>query len=423
MRIIILLLSIWIPSAAITAQETDNGRPLAKRFQDQIQENRALFRQQLNIQYATHPNVDSRRNCLDVYWPRDAKQPTPVVVFVHGGAWSFGNKRLTNQKQRWLAKNGIALVSVNYRFYPNANFAEQATDVSDAIAWVKQNAPKYNLDRDKIFLMGHSAGAHLVALVATDPTYLAKHNMKTNELKGVIPIDGGGLDVALQMEIAESETNLETYEKIFGTDPEKHKLASPVHHLNSENQYAPFLLPYVPTRNSTPRQARNFATRLNSVGGSGEAYGADGKTHLTINRDLGDEGDKTAAKILEFIEFNCAADQARETENVFDEITLDKSGGFAGIKIIYTILPDGEIASKKKQGQQISETKLQQLSQLIADTDWSKIPKSIRNDDNVADDFHWSITIKTKQKTYRFEVDGMQLKNHKELLALVRMVE
>lgn len=416
----------WFPSSFSTAQAQENKDRFAEsleRTKERIQEKRRLYKHQFNIQYAKKPNADERRISLDIFWPRQADNPTPVVIFVHGGAWQFGDKRLINQKQEWLAKNGIALVSVNYRFFPEVDFEQQAADVADAFAWVKQNSRQYNIDKQKIFLMGHSAGAHLVALVATDPGYLAKYAIKTHELKGVIPIDGGGLDVALQIEIAESPTNLRTYEKIFGTDPERHKLASPVHHLKSGSQYAPFFVAYVPTRKSTPTQAKNFVKKLQSVGGSGEAYGAKGKTHMTINRELGIDGDETAAKIMEFIKFNCAAGQEKQPANVFDEITLHKSGGFAGINIIHTISPDGEIESNKKQGRQISDKKLRQLKQLIANTDWSQIPKSVRNADNVADDFHWSITIKTEQATYRFEIDGLQLKNHTELLGLVRMLE
>ena len=91
---------------------------------------------------------------------------------------------------------GWAFASANYRLVPQATVEQQAADVASAIAWLRANAAKEGLDPDRIVLMGHSAGAHLVALVGTDPHYLKAAGVPMGAVKGVVLLDGAGYDVA-----------------------------------------------------------------------------------------------------------------------------------------------------------------------------------------------------------------------------------
>ncbi len=298
------LLGIIISITGLHAQQTD--RPLLEKVKERIQENRATFRRTSNIQYATHENSSPKRNQLDIYTPKTTTKPTPVVIFVHGGGWTYGDKIGINEKHRWLTKLGIACISTNYRFHPEVDFKAQAQDVADAVGWVKENAKQHNIDPKQIFLMGHSAGAHLVALVGTDATYLAAHKIKPSDLKGVIPIDGGGLDIPFQIELGKSERNVNTYKKVFSEDRATQEKASPTYHLTKRNKFPPFFVAYVTSRITTPQQAKRFVKKLNQVGGKGVAFGADGKTHMTINRELGTENDATTIQVTKFIQAKSA---------------------------------------------------------------------------------------------------------------------
>ena len=399
----------------------DRFASLLERTQSRLQERRKLYDQQFNIQYAKN-NEQPRRNSLDVFTPRKARNPTPVVIFVHGGAWQFGDKRLTNKKQSWLTKNEIALVSANYRFVPDVDVADQAADVAAAISWVRKNAKQYNIDRNKIFLMGHSAGAHLVALVATDPSYLEKEKMKPADLAGVIPVDGGGLDVSLQIELAESPSNVRTYKKVFGEDVEKQQLASPIFHLKSGHQFPRFLVAHVANRLTTRKQADRFIEKLISVGGNGETYSADGKTHLTINRDLSTAGDETATRIIEFIQSD-SSNTKTDHEAELKKIVLNKSGGFAGLQLDYSIDSHGVVMESNNKKRRLSNSELKSLKKLVANTDWKGIPKQALNGKEVADDFLWKIRVETNAKVFEYEINELKLRRYPPLAQLTRFIK
>src|SRR5262249_51817026 len=112
---------------------------------------------------------------LDVYAPKGVKQ-APVVIFVHGGEWTRGDKENVSYKPKFLNENGIVFVSVNYRWTPAATHPAHVSDVAAAIRWVHDHAAEFGGDAKKIVLMGHSAGCHLVTLVALDRRYLAAVN-------------------------------------------------------------------------------------------------------------------------------------------------------------------------------------------------------------------------------------------------------
>src|SRR5262249_37788166 len=135
---------------------------------------------------------------LDVY-ERKGLSNAPVLIYVHGGAWTRGDKDAVNELPEFAQRNGLLLISVGYRLTPEADAGGQADDVARAIAWSKANAAKYGGDPSKIFLIGHSAGAHLVALVGVDPNYLGRYTMAPKDLSGIICLDGAGYDAPQEM--------------------------------------------------------------------------------------------------------------------------------------------------------------------------------------------------------------------------------
>ena len=125
------------------------------------------------VQNIAYSEAGGSRTRLDVYAPGEGKDHA-VIIWVHGEAWQIGDKRLVQAKPKALNAHGYILVSVNYRFYPTVTYKEQAGDIVKAIRWVKDHAREHGGDPGRIFLMGHSAGAYLAALVATDGRCLEK---------------------------------------------------------------------------------------------------------------------------------------------------------------------------------------------------------------------------------------------------------
>ena len=169
---------------------------------------------------------DPRRNVLDIYAPDDAKG-LPVVLYVHGGGWSRGDKKAVHSKALLFTNEDYLFISTNYRLSPSVKHPVHVSDIAAVIAWVHRNIGGYGGDPERIGIMGHSAGAHLVSLVATDERRLAAHGLKLNVIKAVIPIDGG-------YEIAEFvETDPPRWSPVFTSDPKAQKDASPLYHVEA----------------------------------------------------------------------------------------------------------------------------------------------------------------------------------------------
>lgn len=214
----------------------------------------------------------------------------PLVIFVHGGGWKRGDKRnATGQhKAPHYREQGYAFASVNYRLVPAATVEQQAQDVADAIALMVRDAARLGIDRTRIVLMGHSAGAHLVALVGTDESYLRKAGLPSDALRGVIPLDGAAYDVPRQ--IAEGGRLMhDTYVQAFGEDPSRQRALSPTAHAAAPNAPA-FLILHV-QRDDGTAQSRALGDALRRAGTPATVQGFAGrglKGHAEINRQLGD---------------------------------------------------------------------------------------------------------------------------------------
>src|SRR5581483_10396907 len=124
-----------------------------------------------DIPYRTDKDADKERHKLDVYLPKGKKE-FPVLFFVHGGGWKSGNKSWYGALGHAFAQAGIGVVLTNYRLSPQVKHPAHVQDVAKAFAWTCANIGKYGGRADRLFVCGHSAGGHLVALLATDPEYL-----------------------------------------------------------------------------------------------------------------------------------------------------------------------------------------------------------------------------------------------------------
>ena len=114
-----------------------------------------------NRAYDDHPAQQ-----LDIYHPKKTKD-APVMVYIHGGGWRRGDKDRVGEKAVFFNSKGWVFISANYRLLPEGRHPNNVDDVAKAIAWTHDNIKKYGGDPEEIFIMGHSAGAHLAALVVT----------------------------------------------------------------------------------------------------------------------------------------------------------------------------------------------------------------------------------------------------------------
>lgn len=114
-----------------------------------------------NIQYSTK---DKRYNRLDLFFPEKSNKKLPILLNIHGGGWFAGDKKNYTRVCMATANEGYLVININYRLAPKYNYISQLIDINDVIYWIKHNCDKYNGDYNNLFLMGDSAGAHLVAL-------------------------------------------------------------------------------------------------------------------------------------------------------------------------------------------------------------------------------------------------------------------
>lgn len=214
----------------------------------------------------------------------------PLVIFVHGGGWKRGSKdnATGRDKAPHYVALGYAFASINYRLVPDATVEQQAQDVAVAVAYLRNRADRLGIDPDRIVLMGHSAGAHLVALVGTDMRYFARAGLSPDAVRGIIPLDGAAYDVAGQMAQA-GRFMKGTYEQAFGTEPARQKALSPTFHAARPN--APSFLILHVDRADGAAQSKELAAALRKAGTPVEIDGLAGRGlrgHMEINRQMGD---------------------------------------------------------------------------------------------------------------------------------------
>ena len=228
---------------------------------------------------------------LDVYVPaRSSPGGAPVVVMVHGGGWRYGNKASPGvvgaKAVHWLER-GLVFVSIDYRLLPAHDVRAQADDVARAVAYVQAHAAQWGGDPARVVLMGHSAGAHLVALVSADPSRWRATGLRP--WLGTVALDGAALDVAAVM----GKRHLFLLDQAFGKDPAYWATVSPAATLR--RGAAPLLAVCSQTRRDDPcAQSESYAQRARALGLRAEVLGQP-RSHAEIDRDLGEPGAYTAA--------------------------------------------------------------------------------------------------------------------------------
>ncbi len=249
-----------------------------------------------DVAYAEPKN---ERQTLDVFAPASGKGH-PIVFWIHGGGWEAGDKTDVQVKPQAFVDKGFVFVSTNYRLIPNVTIDEMAGDVAKAIRWVHDHAEEYGGDHETFFVMGHSAGAQLAALLSTDERYLEAEKLSLSLIKGCVPVDGDTYDVPLQIATVEQRRK-DIYRMKFG-DEESQKNLSPVTHVAKGKQIPPLLILHVAGHPETELQSQRLIKVLQDAEVPATAYPAAGKDHTSINADLGQPDDKPTQALYEFLD-------------------------------------------------------------------------------------------------------------------------
>ena len=217
---------------------------------------------------------------FDVYLPAHASA-APVIFMVHGGGWRRGDKEargvVQNKLDRWLPR-GFVVISVNYRLRPDTVPLEQARDVARALAQAQRQAPRWGADPQAFMVMGHSAGAHLVALLSAEPALAREQGAKP--WLGTVSLDSAALDVVQIMQARHPRL----YDEAFGPQPADWLAASPYQQMRG--RMTPFLAVCSSQRRESCPRAQEFVRKAKAFGGQARVLEED-LTHGQINAELG----------------------------------------------------------------------------------------------------------------------------------------
>jgi arylformamidase len=246
------------------------------------------------------------RQILDIYTPASGKN-LPVVVWVHGGGWQAGDKTAVDSKPLAFTQKGFVFVAVNYRFLPHVKMDAIVRDITKSVRWVHDHINSRGGDPNRIFLMGHSAGAQLAALVCTDDRLLESEGLSLAILKGCVAVDGDTYDVPLQVATAAARRkSLGQPDPKFGHaekfgPPDRQRDFSAVRHIARNKGIPPFLVLHVADHTDTTAQAHRLWSELREAGVPAKIFGAAGTDHVRLDRDLGLPGDPSTAELFAFV--------------------------------------------------------------------------------------------------------------------------
>ena len=247
------------------------------------------------------------RQVLDVYSPTGAKN-LPVVFWIHGGGWQAGDKVAVQLKPQVFVEKGFVFVSTNYRLLPNVDMDTIIRDVAKSLGWVHKHIAEHGGDPKRIFVMGHSAGAQLAALVCIDDRYLKAEGVPFDVLKGCVPVDGDTYDVPAIIETAETRRRVHGqpqakfgHREKFGNTPEKHRDLSAVTHVVKGKNIPPFQILHVADHPDNAAQAQRLGAVLKDASLPVTVFGAKDTNHTKINENLGQPDDPSTKALFEFV--------------------------------------------------------------------------------------------------------------------------
>lgn len=216
----------------------------------------------------------------------------PVVVYAHGGGWIKGSRKKVYSLPQWLTRKGYLLVAIDYRKVPQTTIDGQVEDLVSAVSWVRSNIRRYGGDPNRIVLMGHSAGAHLVALAAARGL--------VDDVRGVIPNDVQAYDMVAYAGMRGGLGY--PYIDAFGSNPENWVRWSPVTYARRSTGFPPHLFLHSGSNGERRRALTNgYANLLRSRGAYVEVFDGRRYSHGSIARHLGRPNDAATRTVERFL--------------------------------------------------------------------------------------------------------------------------
>lgn len=197
------------------------------------------------------------RQTLDIYLSQQPQPKRSTVVFFYGGSWESGDKKQYKFVAEALTSAGFDVVIPDYRAYPEVLFPAFVEDGAAALSWVKDNINQYGGNADRLFVAGHSAGAHIAALLVLDQQYLKRHDLQAAELNGMIGMAGPYDFLPLKSR---------TLKTIFGPESTRWQ-SQPIHYADGNN---PPMLLLVGNNDLTvwPKNSRHLAAEIRENNGN-----------------------------------------------------------------------------------------------------------------------------------------------------------
>jgi acetyl esterase/lipase len=243
------------------------------------------------ISYLQNPDSEyAAEQCkLDVFYPKGVEE-FPTIVWFHGGGLRMGQRQWGELVAERFLPEGIAVVTVSYRFSPKVKNPVYIEDAAASIAWTFKNIKKYGGHPDKIFLSGHSAGGYLTLINGMDKRYLAKHEISNMSLAGLIPISGQTIThstIRREREVPEGTQMVDEYAALYYA-----------------NKVGPPSLCICGSNDLPLRSAENvyFVEVQKSAGNKNISFiEVEGRDHDSIFENINNPNDAVALAMLKFI--------------------------------------------------------------------------------------------------------------------------
>lgn len=247
-------------------------------------------------------SVDPALVSLDIY-STEGDYAMPVVVYIHGGSFHFGDKREVSSKPVFFLGSGYIFVSINHRLLPDTDFLDICGDTAAALAWVYRHIGDFGGDPANIFLVGASTGGHQAALVATRGDLLRPHNLTSDIVRAVVVLDCAALDMVLRA-APELEEPAYEFQPVWSATDRVRLLngleeVSPVHQVSPGSRAPDFLM--LVTDEDRLTHANRLRERLASTSAKTLVQVVPDRTHGTLTRRLTDLGDPYGETVLEFL--------------------------------------------------------------------------------------------------------------------------
>ena len=246
-----------------------------------------------DVDYVAGSNYEDGKDRLDLYIPAGVAN-APVIFSIHGGVLMAGDRSEEAFVGQRFAAAGYLTVVISYRLSPDVAHPAHVQDAAAAFAWVKRNIRQHGGDPGRIVVIGHSAGAYLAMLLATDTRYLATHALSPRDIAGLVPVSGF-------FWVEKPGVGPDRPTSIWGTDRKTWIDASPAHHLGAG--LPPVL--FIDTDGDEDwrqQQNRDMAAAVRAAGNTDVAlHQVTGRTHMSVWTDMLDgESEETSTWILRF---------------------------------------------------------------------------------------------------------------------------